>query len=93
MENDIKTERFLKIIGDIKTDNKDSGVTSQLENLIFNNTDIFHIEGDKLTYCDILEHSIPLQPDAPIVNVKPYSRRGDLSFGSGHRHSRSAKTC
>lgn len=75
VENDIKQERFLKLKNDIKTGDNNPEVTSQLDNLIFNNTDIFHIDGDKLTYCDILEHSIPLYSDVAPVNIKPYSRR------------------
>lgn len=33
------------------------------------------MEGDKLTYCDLIEHSIPLQEGAQPVNVRPYYRR------------------
>lgn len=71
----IKSDRFEKMKQDITTENSDSRVTEALDELLYNNTDVFHIKGDKLTSCDILEHTIPLYTDTAPVNVRPYERR------------------
>lgn len=35
-------------------------------------SDIFHLPGDKLTYTDTIQHSIPVSKDVTPINVKPY---------------------
>lgn len=74
-EHDLKLTRFKQISEKIKTNNTDPEVNRQINELLFENTDVFHLKGDKLTCCDILEHTIPLFTDSKPVNVRPYSRR------------------
>ncbi|HEY0222584.1 MAG TPA: RNase H-like domain-containing protein [Lactovum miscens] len=73
--DDIKKDRFDKLKQDIRTENNDPKISKMIDGLIYDNTDVFHIEGDKLTSCDILEHTIPLFTDTAPINVKPYDRR------------------
>lgn len=74
-KTDTQPNRFLNLMKDINTSNMDPNTVAQLHKLISMNTDVFHMEGDVFTSCDILEHTIPLYTDSPIVNIKPYTRR------------------
>lgn len=75
LPQDIKLERFLTIKKDMMIEIDNPTTTKAIDDLLIQNTDVFHIEGDKLTSCDILQHTIPLYSDSTPVNVKPYDRR------------------
>ncbi len=70
--------RFNTIMEEVKIGSTDPKVVSIVNRLVWENTDIFHVKGDKLTACDILEHTIPLFTDSAPVNIRPYSRRSQF---------------
>lgn len=72
---DLKVSRFDVIKDKVKTGNQNDEISDQIDEFIFDYTDIFYLEGDMLTACDILEHSITLHSDSQPVNVRPYVRR------------------
>lgn len=57
IKNNLKTNRFNKIIKDVQINSDNLSVQNEIKNLIFENIDILHLEGEKLTSCDIIEHS------------------------------------
>lgn len=74
-ETKIKESRFALLKQEVHFKNDSPEVTNKLDKLLLEHTDIFYLEGDKLTFCSLIEHAIPLYSDSPIINIKPYSRR------------------
>lgn len=75
--------RFTQIKNDVKIDIEHS---EPLFQLLYNYVDIFYLKGDKLTFCDLLEHTIPLVPNAQPVNIRPYTRRSKFERDEIERH-------
>lgn len=71
----LKMERFQLVKEKVKSSDTDSQVKQLIDTFLSENTDVFHLKGDKLTCCDLLEHRIPLYSDSKPVNVRPYTRR------------------
>lgn len=71
-EQDTSMQRFIELKKLVKVDDDHA---PQIHELLYNFTDVFHIKGDKLTFCDLIEHTIPLIPNSQPVNIRPYTRR------------------
>lgn len=76
----IREDRFNVISSLVRTDNTNSIVKGAIDSLLYDNTDVFHIKGDKLTCCDLIEHQIPLYSGTKPVNVRPYVRRSKFEI-------------
>ena len=63
----------LKILkNNLSFESLNSDETNHIFRLCREYNDIFYLPGDKLSFTDAVEHTIPLINNAPIVNVKPY---------------------
>lgn len=83
---ELKLKRFTEISKNVKVKYTDPMVTEQINKLLFENTDVFHLEGDMLTSCDILEHTIPLHTNSKPVNIRPYNRRSKFEKDEIEKH-------
>lgn len=68
-DNDI---RFDKLLESLDLSHLNSEENNAIQQVIKEFTDIFHMDYDKLSYCDAVEHKIPLFNDTAPINVKPY---------------------
>lgn len=64
--------RYGQIINEIKLDHLEKEDALDIQKLLYEYNDIFHLEGDKLTACPIFKHDIVLHTDTPIINIKNY---------------------
>lgn len=78
-ENDTRTQSLLN---NIKTDHLDQKFSNQIQNLLTEFSDVFHVKGDMLSSCAIVKHDIPLYTDTAPINVKnyrlPFSQREEI---------------
>lgn len=65
-------DRFQKLINSMRLDHLNSEERKEILDKIYSFSDIFHLEGEKLTCTDAVTHKIPLISNVPPVNVRQY---------------------
>lgn len=68
----VELDRISKLKDIIDMENLNSDEKENLYKIIEEFNDVFHLEDDKLSVCELVEHEIPIYTDSPVINVRPY---------------------
>lgn len=78
----VNADRVKKLFNELKLDYLNSEEQLEIEKICAKFSDIFHLEGDKLSTCNIYEQSIVLKPNTVPVYKKQYrlpkSQKGEI---------------
>lgn len=75
-------DRFIKLMDKIKLEHISQKEKQEFEILLENNTDIFYLEGDQLSFCDAIQHEIPINDRKPIFSKQyrlPMTQRKEIN--------------
>lgn len=67
-----KPARVEKLRGLMNYEGLNSIEKEKLDEILTEYSDVFLLEGEKLSICNQVQHKIPIKVDSPIINVKPY---------------------